>query len=154
VHDEETHRIEYHDAVMEVGGFPVFYTPYLSHPDPTVKRQSGFLLPSFGNSSTLGAHATIPYYWAIAPDRDVTFTPIFTTSQGVVLNPDYRQRFSNGETKTNISLNADGTSPDTGEAASRGHIDSVSRFSLTEDWRAGLDLERASDQTYERVFHF
>src|SRR5258708_3329132 len=53
VRDEQQHIVEYRDATLEIGGVPVLYLPYLSHPDPTIKRQSGFLAPTFGNSSTL-----------------------------------------------------------------------------------------------------
>ena len=47
------------------------------HPDPTVKRQSGFLIPFFTDSTTVGAGFGIPYYWAISKDKDITFTPKF-----------------------------------------------------------------------------
>ncbi|MEL0107198.1 MAG: LptA/OstA family protein, partial [Rhodospirillaceae bacterium] len=43
VHDKNRQQIEYSDAWLEVFGVPVFYTPYLAHPDPTVKRRSGFM---------------------------------------------------------------------------------------------------------------
>src|SRR5439155_549711 len=46
--DKELKLIEFRDAVIEVDGWPVFYTPYLSEPEPSVKRKSGFLMPSFG----------------------------------------------------------------------------------------------------------
>src|SRR5216684_1814409 len=36
--DKELKLIEFRDAVLEVDGIPVFYTPYLSEPDPSVKR--------------------------------------------------------------------------------------------------------------------
>ncbi len=96
VHDKETQTIEYRDAVLELGGFPVLYTPYLAHPDPSVKRRSGLLPPSIGFGGNLGVHVATPFYWAIAPDRDATFTPIFTTDAGQVVAGDYRQRFSDG----------------------------------------------------------
>ncbi len=44
-HDKEFKLIEMRDATMEIDGWPVFYTPYISMPDPTVKRASGFLDP-------------------------------------------------------------------------------------------------------------
>ena len=43
VHDQEDQTIRYYNAWMEMFGIPVIYTPYLEHPDPTVKRKSGFL---------------------------------------------------------------------------------------------------------------
>ncbi len=54
-HDQEDQVIRYRDAWMEIFGMPVFYTPYFEHPDPTVKRKSGLLTPTFGNSEVLGA---------------------------------------------------------------------------------------------------
>src|SRR5512135_168992 len=56
VHDKEAQIVEYHDAVLEVDGIPVFWSPYLSSPDPSVHRKSGFLAPTIGSSSSLGAH--------------------------------------------------------------------------------------------------
>ena len=43
MHDREQKLLEFRDATLEIDGWPVFYTPYISAPDPTVKRASGFL---------------------------------------------------------------------------------------------------------------
>src|SRR5689334_15332026 len=94
--DKESKLIEFRDAVMEVDGVPVFYTPYLSEPEPSVKRASGFLTPSLGNSSSIGFHFSVPYYWAIDQDKDLTLTPRFTSRAGPLLASEYRQRFGNG----------------------------------------------------------
>ena len=40
-HDRELKIIEFRDATLELDGWPIFYTPYISAPDPTVKRASG-----------------------------------------------------------------------------------------------------------------
>ena len=42
-HDKENQVIEFYNATLDLDGFPIMWTPYLSHPDPTVKRSSGFL---------------------------------------------------------------------------------------------------------------
>ena len=81
-HDKELQLVEFRDSVMEIDGWPVFYSPYISMPDPSVKRASGFLPPSVGSSNTLGAHVTIPYFLVLGPDKDVTFAPRFTTRAG------------------------------------------------------------------------
>src|SRR5690349_18888529 len=83
--DKELKLIEFRDAVLEVDGFPVFYTPYLSEPEPSVKRKTGFLMPTFGNSSNVGFHIAMPYFIELGPDKDVTLTPRFTTKAGEVL---------------------------------------------------------------------
>ncbi len=120
-HDSQTHTFEYRDATLEIGGIPVLYTPYLSHPDPSIKRQSGFLAPTLGNSTNLGFHATIPYFWAIAPDRDATFSPIFTSSAGTVAAAQYRQRFSDGQLRGSGSINYDPTGNAKPGTLVRGH---------------------------------
>src|SRR6267378_1412385 len=73
--DKELKLIEFRDAVLEVDGIPIFYTPYLSEPDPSVKRASGFLTPTLGNSNTNGFHVAIPYFWVIDSDKDLTLAP-------------------------------------------------------------------------------
>jgi LPS-assembly protein len=161
VHDKDLELVEYHDAVMEIDGVPVMYSPYFSHPDPSVKRASGFLPPTFGYGSTLGAHVTIPYYWAIAPDKDATFRPILTTGAGIVLAGEYRERFANGLMVNDGSIeagggretiSASGTGPPTGTV--RGSIIGTGEWDLNDDWRAGYDAQRESDQTYMLRYHF
>src|SRR5437588_7843112 len=94
--DKEFKLIEFHDVVMEIDGWPVFYTPYMSQPEPSVKRASGFLMPSFGNSNTVGFHVAVPYYWVLGPENDLTLSPRITTRAGEVLATEYRQRWGNG----------------------------------------------------------
>src|SRR6185437_4027730 len=73
VDDKELQIVEYRDATMEIDGIPVFYSPYFSHPDPSVKRASGFLAPVIGNDSSNGFRLGIPYYFVLGPDKDFTF---------------------------------------------------------------------------------
>jgi LPS-assembly protein len=157
-HDTELQRVEFRDAVMEIDGWPVFYTPYLSAPDPSVKRASGFLPPTMGSSNTLGAHITIPYYLVLGPDKDLTLAPRFYTQAGVLAEAEYRERFSNGTLDAIGSLNHSNVG--TGESTSsqgeqwRGHINESSVFDLDDTWRTGLDVQRVSDQTYLLRFGF
>ncbi len=157
-HDKELQLIEFRDAVMEIDGWPVFYSPYISTPDPSVKRASGFLTPSIGSSNTLGAHVTIPYYLVLGPDKDVTFAPRFYTKAGPLLEADYRERFGNGTLEAVGSLNHSnvgfGNSTSTEGEQWRGHIDEHSVFDLNETYRTGLDVQRVSDQTYLLRFGF
>jgi LPS-assembly protein len=157
-HDKELQQVEFRDSVMEIDGWPVFYSPYISMPDPSIKRASGFLTPSIGSSNTLGAHITIPYFLVLGPDKDVTFAPRFTTRAGPVGVAEYRQRFSDGAFDAIGSLNhsnvgfADSSSSQ-GEQW-RGHINEHSAFDLNETYRTGLDVQRVSDQTYLLRFGF
>ncbi|MBF0373221.1 MAG: LPS-assembly protein LptD [Alphaproteobacteria bacterium] len=148
VHDQTTKDIQYYDARIEMFGVPVAYTPYLSHPDPTVKRRSGFLPPSMGRGEDMGATIQIPYLYVLSPSQDFTFAPIFSSDEGAVLYGDHRVRFQNGEARTRASVTEDSN----GEV--RGHIDAQARFDLNETWRAGYEIARSTDDTYMRRYGF
>ncbi len=158
VHDKEEQLVEFRDAVLEIDGFPVFYTPYLSHPDPSVKRRSGFLAPVVGYSSSLGAHTSVPYFWALDTDKDMTIAPILTTSGTEAFADEYRQRFTNGTINldgslaySNLRSSTAGSPP---PPAVRGHFFGSGGFDLNDTWRTAFDINRTTDQTYARLFHF
>ena len=159
--DKDLKRLEFRDATMEIDGWPVFYTPYMSAPDPSVKRASGFLMPSFGGSSTLGFHVSTPYYQTLGPDADLTLIPRFTTQAGTVLAGDYRQRFSNGFIDDLSSINYSNVGTSIGDVndpnatnAFRWHVNAVGDFDLDDTYRTGFSLQRVSDQTYLQRFSF
>ncbi len=77
------------DIVLALWDTPVFYFPYLSFPI-TDERQSGFLFPIEGHSSTTGFDMTVPYYWNIAPNQDMTIGPRLMTERGLLLGLEYR----------------------------------------------------------------
>ena len=72
-HDEKKKTIFYENAVIKVYDFPILFLPRLSHPDPSVDRRSGFLVPSFSDSKNLGEGLDISYFWAVDRDKDFTF---------------------------------------------------------------------------------
>jgi LPS-assembly protein len=156
-HDKEAKRIEYRDAWLEMFGVPVLYTPYFSHPDPSVKRASGLLAPQFQISSKLGGSMRLPYFWVLGDDKDATITPIFSTGEYPVLLTEYRQRVRDGS----FQIEASGTASDEDdneanlrEGEFRGHIDATGRFDINDEWRWGFDIERSTDKTYERLYDF
>jgi len=158
VHDQRRKQIEYRDAFMEVMGIPIAYTPYFSHPDPTVKRKSGFLAPSYGSSSNIGFNVTVPYYLNLAPDRDITFAPIFTADEGVVMAGEYRQRTEKGQFGFSGSITRPEARDDNGNPIdgrqTRGHIFGSGRFTIDDTWQWGFDLARSTDGTYLRRYDF
>ena len=157
IHDQENQKISYSNAWLEMFGVPVLYTPYFEHPDPTVERKTGFLAPTVGSSSQLGAVVQVPYHYVFGPTADFTFEPIATSKQGIVLAGEYRQLFTFGE----HSFRGSGTIADredddgsTKKDELRGHIDAEGRYDLSDNWRAGFDLNRATDDTYLRLYRF
>ena len=156
IHDTRSRRIEYEDAFLEFFGVPIAYTPYFSHPDPTVKRKSGLLAPSYGSSTQLGLRIDTPYYFAIAPDRDATLSRLFTAKEGGVLAGEYRQRFRNGRLETRGSVTRikrrNDKNAELGGRELEGHIETAARFDLDRTWRWGVDAARTTDDTYLRRF--
>ena len=157
-HDQARQRIDYQDLVLEFFGLPVAYLPYFSHADPSVKRKSGFLTPTYGSSSRLGLRLEVPYYFNIAPNRDATFAPLFTSKENVVLAGEYRERVRNGQFIADASLTRvderDNNNVKTGDEEVRGHIFSSGRFELNETWSTGYAIARATDDTYLRRYDF
>lgn len=150
-HDNVEKNIIYRDATMEMWGVPMFYTPYFSTPDPTVKRRQGFLTPSFGQSSTLGTFVRVPYYFDISPDADYTLTPTFSGVDGVRYAGILRKRFAHGAVEFNHSLviadrvDDDGT---TKKNQIRGHMAGFARFDIDPVFRAGTTYAITTDKSY------
>jgi LPS-assembly protein len=91
VHNKKKQTIYYKNAWLKLYDHPVFYFPKFFHPDPTVKRQSGFLMPSIGNSSSLGSSLNIPYYNVLADNKDLTISPRLYSGENLLLQSEYRQ---------------------------------------------------------------
>ena len=96
IHDKTKKTIYYDHAVLKFYELPLFYFPKFFHPDPTVKRKSGFLVPTFTNSTTVGAGISLPYFWAISKDKDMTLTTKTYNNENILLLNEYRQAFRNG----------------------------------------------------------
>ncbi|MDH5411852.1 MAG: LPS assembly protein LptD, partial [Alphaproteobacteria bacterium] len=154
IHDQEAQDVNYTNAWLELFGVPVFYTPYLTHPDPTVERRSGVLTPRMGSSLVFGGFVRVPLFIVFNDSIDMTIEPIVTVKEPPILALEYRQRFNNGL----IEFSGSGTKADreTGDLVSpiieqdvtRGHLFAEGVFSLNDNWRTGFDYRRASDPTY------
>ncbi len=105
VHEKEKKRLKYKNAWLEIYDIPVAYFPYFHHPDPTVKRQSGFLFPQFNNSSNLGFSTQIPYFKVIDHDKDMTISPRVFSNNNLFLQTEYRQAFKNSNLVSDFSYN-------------------------------------------------
>ena len=103
-HDKEKKIINYKNAWLEIYDQPILYFPKFFHPDPTVKRQSGFLMPQIIDSSSLGLSFKLPYYKVISENKDFTFSPrIFSENEGLFQN-EYRQVNKNSKHIVDFSL--------------------------------------------------
>jgi len=155
-HDSEAKEVEHRDAFLEFYGFPVFYTPWLSHPDPTVKRRSGFLAPSYSTDSEFGLVLDAPYFWAIDDQRDLTLAPRLMTDDAALLEATYRQRFANATLDVNGSFTQperrDNNGNKIGGSETRGHLFAKGAVEHNNIWRTSFELNHASDDTYLRRY--
>jgi len=150
-HDNQAHDVIYRDLTLEMGGVPVMYSPYFSHPDPTVKRRQGFLTPSGGYTQYLGVFARVPYYIDIAPNSDLVLTPVFSEKDRAQLGSEWRHRFSRGEMRWSGSFThtdlVDEYGTDLGKKW-RGHVFGDTLFNINNEWRAGNRVAITSDKSY------
>jgi LPS-assembly protein len=155
IHDQGEKMMYFEDAKIEFYGVPLAYMPYFSTPDPTVKRKTGVLMPMVSTSSLYGVGLTVPYYWALAPDYDLTISPTITSRQGPLLQGEWRQRLVNGsyniraagifQLDRSVFVNANDAP---GDRTFRGSIESSGQFNLSEKWVWGWDATVLTDKTF------
>jgi LPS-assembly protein len=155
IHNASEQTIYYEDATMEVFGVPVAYLPYFWTPDPTVKRKTGFLAPSYVISNSLGFGASIPFFWALAPNYDLTLNPTFLSRQGVLGDVEWRHRLETGSYNIRAAGIMQGDSSaflkspyGAGDRDNRGSLESTGLFYINERWKWGWDVALMSDKWF------
>ncbi len=158
VWDQQAKIIRYYGASLEFFGLPLAYLPYLAQPDPTVKRKSGFLIPSFRSSGDLGYGLRVPYFFALSDSYDATVAGTYYSKQGFLGEVEFRQAIGTGY----YTVQAAGISqqdPDTFEFGSpdfdnvdRGMIGTTGRFAINEKWTVGWDWLFQSDQDFSETY--
>ncbi len=155
VHDQGEKMMYFEDARFEFFGVPLAWVPYFSAPDPSAKRKSGWLIPTYHTSSVYGFGVTTPYYLALAPDYDATITPMITSKQGPLVQAEWRQRLINGS----YMIRASGIFQldkqaflDKGDLPGfrdfRGHVELSGQFRLNDKWVYGWDGTLITDRAY------
>lgn len=156
VHDKEEKDVRYRDAFLEMFGLPVAYTPYLSHPDPTVDRRSGFLAPTYGTKKDLGTFIRTSYYYDIAPDQDATVEMAAYTNQMPLLGGEYRKRFEDGKLQLSGALTQSeliGQNKVSKGDKLRGYIAAKGLFDIDDTWRWGVDAARSTDKDFLKRYY-
>lgn len=162
--DKDSRTVRYNDAVFEFLGVPLFYTPYLAHPDPSAGRASGFLTPFAGISSNKGLNVTAPYFWAIDDYTEATFTPHIYQKVNPLLGYQVARKFNTGRVDVDGSFtyssffDRDGKRFDPADFADpsqlpsgkklRSHIYAKGLFNPNETWTYGFGVQLATDDTY------
>jgi LPS-assembly protein len=152
IHNQTEKMLYFENAQLEFFGVPMAYLPYFSTPDPTVKRKSGFLMPSISSVSGYGTGVEVPYYFALAPDYDATFNPRFTTRQGVLFQGEFRQRLLDGSYQIRAygidQLDRGAYAGQPGDRQFRGGVETKGQFALNDKWTWGWDGVLLSDYLF------
>ena len=150
IHDKKKKTINYENAWLKIYDTPVIYFPKFFHPDPTVKRQSGFLMPSFTDSNTTGSAFTLPYFHVIADNEDLTFNPRLYSTKKILAQSEYRLVNAKSKHTIDFSLLSEKNS------SSKTHFFSNSRNELDlnyfESADLSLKLQHSSSDTYLKSY--
>lgn len=160
--DDTEKMVYFHDASFEFFGLPLAWVPYFSVADPSVKRKTGFLSPYFGYSNDVGWSIATPYFIALAPNYDVTLTPVYYTEQGFLGDVEWRQRLAHGQFTLRMAginqQNPENFLTDKGggtfaQRDFRGGARSTGQFALSRDWTLGWDGTISTDRTFTQNYN-
>nr|WP_284219116.1 LPS assembly protein LptD [Agaribacter marinus] len=132
-------------TVFYVGGIPIFYLPYFAFPI-TTERQSGFLFPDIGSSSSTGVEYEQPFYWNIAPNLDTTFSTRFMTNRGVQFKNEFRYLFAQHAGELHVEYLPSDLDRD--QDKSRYFYRFTHRGKLSDNWSVVADISDLSDDNY------
>ena len=158
IQNGETKTIRMESATFELFGLPIAYLPYFEIPDHDKKRKTGFLTPSYGTSENLGYGLSVPFYWAISPSMEATFTGTYYNKQGFLGDVEFRQLFANGEHTLRMAgisqrqpNEFDAGTSDAMETG-RGMIASQGQFRINPRWTFGWNAFLQSDNNFSRTY--
>jgi LPS-assembly protein len=158
IHNEGERKVYYESGTLELFGLPIAYLPWFYHPDPTVKRQSGFLPPHIYSSNRVGFGVEVPYFWSIAPNMDATISLAPLSRQGLLAKAEFRHRLINGA----YQIRAAGIHQEdplafgnlsTGNREDRGMIEAAGEFNINKRWLWGFDGAAITDRSFLRDYY-
>ena len=144
-HNKNKKTIYYKNAWLEIYDKPIVYFPKFFHPDPTVNRQSGFLIPTIKSSSSHGDSISVPYFQVISDNKDITFSPQFFGNNEALFQNEFRQENKNSSHISDFSLKKK-------SGASKSHFfsNTISNLNFTnfDSGELEVNVETTSNNTY------
>ncbi len=150
IHDKERKIIKYKNASLKIYDKKVFYFPKFFHPDPTVKRQSGFLIPKLSDNSTTGFSLNLPYFLVLAENKDITINPRLFLNNKLLIQSEIRQKYKNSDHIADVSQYI------SSNESSKGHL----FYNFEKDYETNnfddvefkFQIEQVSDETYLKAY--
>ncbi|MDB3903180.1 organic solvent tolerance protein [Candidatus Pelagibacter sp.] len=156
-HDKNKKQIIYKNAWLEIYDFPIFYFPKFFHPDPSVKRQSGFLKPDLGSSQNTGNSVSTPYFYKISDDKDLTIKPRLFDNNKFLLQNEYRQKTKKSLTIIDFGHVRGHDSSVNDKGGSRSHMFTNTLVDLSLiDFKSSIlkvNYQKASNDNYLKIFN-
>ncbi|OXS99317.1 hypothetical protein B7H23_14180 [Notoacmeibacter marinus] len=157
--DGEEKTVTFDDATFEFLGVPLFRVGSFTTDDPTVKRKSGFLFPTFGRSGNLGFSLGVPYYFALSPSSEAIIRPAVYSKQGLLLSGFYARRFENGYASISAAAIRQLDPSAFGEDnISRGRewramVGTKGQFTLNKNFVFGWDVLAQTDKYFSKLYN-
>jgi len=162
-HDKINKDMIYKNAILKIYDVPVLYFPKFFHPDPSVKRRSGFLQPQFNNSEILGSSLYIPYFKTLGSDKDLTIKPTFFEKfskfekEKYILQSEFRKKGKDSSFIADFAFLRDYNSSIDSKTKNINHLflNYSSDLKIPNYLESKLDakIERVTNDTYLKVFH-
>ncbi|MCV0397738.1 MAG: LPS-assembly protein LptD [Rhizobiaceae bacterium] len=167
VWNQKKKTIRFHNARFELFGLPIAYFPFMEVPDHTVKRKTGFLTPGIAYKSDLGFGVKVPFYVALSPTYDLTFSGTYYSKQGFLGEAEWRQQFNNGQYNLKVAgihqqdpeeLRDDRGRPTVGSGLAsdpnktRLMLATKGDFKINPRWAFGWDILVQSDKNFSRDY--
>ena len=161
-HDKIKKDMIYKNAILKIYDVPVLYFPKFFHPDPSVKRRTGFLQPQFNNSETLGSSLYVPYFKTIGSDKDLTIKPTFFEKltkfekEKYILQSEFRKKSKNSSLIADIAFLRDYKSSTDNKTKNINHLflNYTSNLKIPNYIESKFDaqVEKVTNDTYLKVF--
>lgn len=150
--DDGTAKVK--NGVLRISKVPIFYTPYLSFPLRSASRKSGFLHPSYTNTDNLGFGLKIPYYFNIAPNKDlVTTTQYHPSGKHIIINNYYRHLTKKGKYDIEAEVANNNLTATADYSPQRWLLRSKSDFSFSNNIGLETNIDYVGDKHYLRDYH-
>ncbi len=155
-YDKDKKQINYDNALVKVYDIPIIYFPKFFHPGPTVKRQSGLLVPHFNNSNILGSSLQVPYFHILSDNKDLTFKPTFFGKNILMLQNEYRQQNKNSFFITDFNITDGYKSKTTNEKNTLFHL--FTKYNSNLDFEnfiessLNISIQKVNNDTYLKIF--
>ncbi len=155
-HNTDKKLLTYKNAFLKIYDIPVLYFPKFFHPDPTVKRQTGFLQPELNNSNLLGNSLTMPYYYVSSDNIDYTFRPTFFDKNILMTQTEFRKKEKNYDLITDFGYIKGYKSSNSNKKKNISHLFGQLNFDLEytnfKKSELFLKIEKVTNDTYLKIF--